>query len=62
MLLDENRFTASVNQRVLGSSPRGGAKSLTFLSGFLVFYTSWYFVNFWGSPLNLLTSEKFNEA
>jgi len=26
-----------VNQRVLGSSPRGGAKSLTEMSGFFVF-------------------------
>jgi len=37
MLLNENRFTASVNQRVLGSSPRGGAKSLTEMSGFFVY-------------------------
>ena len=37
MTVCENYYFEAVNQRVLGSSPRGGAKSLTEMSGFLVF-------------------------
>jgi hypothetical protein len=37
MIVCENYYFEAVNQRVLGSSPRGGAKSLTEMSGFFVY-------------------------
>jgi len=37
MAVYENCSFEAVNQRVLGSSPRGGAKSLTEMSGFFVY-------------------------
>jgi hypothetical protein len=37
MAVYENCTFEAVNQRVLGSSPRGGAKSLTEMSGFFVY-------------------------